>query len=155
MPSTTLSSALIDSQTTVAQSSTPRAIGAISNKRLWTGRILTGVAGLFLLVDASMKVFILAPVVKGTSELGYPVSTIFPIGVVLLVSTVLYLVPRSAFYGALLLTGYLGGAIATHVRVGNPLFSHTLFPIYVAVMIWAGLVLRDRRLEAIIRQPRA
>jgi ABC-type transport system involved in cytochrome c biogenesis permease component len=159
MSSTTLSSALIDSHDTVAKSSTPRttesAHGDISRKRLWTGRILTGLAGLFLLFDASMKLFMLAPVVKGTAELGYPASTILPMGIILLGSTLLYLVPRTAFYGALLLTGYLGGAIASHLRLGHPLFSHTLFPIYVAVMIWAGLALRDRRLEAIIRQPRA
>jgi hypothetical protein len=124
----------------------------VSRARRWTGRILTGVAGLFLVVDALAKVFELAPVVQGSAELGYPLSTMAPIGWALLVSTILYLVPRTAFFGALLLTGYMGGAIATHVRVVHPLFTHTLFPIYVSVLFWAGLALRDRKLEGIIRQ---
>ena len=124
----------------------------MSRARRWTGRILTGVAGLFLVVDALAKVFELAPVVQGSAELGYPLSTMSPIGWALLASTILYLIPRTAFFGALLLTGYMGGAIATHVRVVHPLFTHTLFPIYVSVLFWAALALRDRRLEGIIRQ---
>ncbi len=124
----------------------------LSRGRRWTGLILTGVAGLFLVVDALAKVFELAPVVQGSAELGYPLSTMAPIGWALLASTILYLIPRTAFFGALLLTGYMGGAIATHVRVVHPLFSHTLFPIYVSVLFWAGLALRDRRIEGIIRQ---
>ena len=90
------------------------------------------------------------PVVDGTLELGYPASVIFGLGVVLLVSTVLYVIPRTAVLGAILLTGYLGGAVATHVRVGNPLFSHVLFPTYLGALIWGGLWLRDRRVRALL-----
>jgi hypothetical protein len=124
----------------------------ISPARRWTGRILTGVSVAFLALDGLMKVVEAAPVVQGSAELGYPLSTMAPIGIALLVSTALYLIPRTAFFGALLLTGYMGGAVATHVRVLHPLFSHTLFPVYVSVLIWAGLALRDRRLDALIRQ---
>ena len=113
----------------------------------WT---LSGLAILFLLVDAVGKVALIEPVVKGSAELGYPLATIFPIGVILLVCTLVYAVPPSAIVGAVLLTGYLGGAIATHVRVENPLLSHTLFPIYVAVLLWGGLYLRDRRVRAVL-----
>ena len=91
-----------------------------------------------------------APVVEGTVQLGYPESVLLGLGIVLLTCTVLYMIPRTAILGAILLTGYLGGAIATHVRVGSPLFSHTLFPVYVALLIWGGLYLRDDRLRALI-----
>ncbi len=158
MQSTTLSYAQDDRDLAAPASdrlrSTPAGT-AMSRKRIWTGRVLTGLSGTFLLLDALVKVFMLAPAVQGTAELGYPADTVFPIGIVLLFSTVLYLVPRTAFYGALLLTGYLGGAVATHVRVGNPLFSHTLFPIYLALLVWAGLALRNRPLDAVVRMERA
>lgn len=121
-----------------------------SKKGLWAGRILTGLSGAFLLLDAVMKLVVAAPVVEGTIKLGYPVSSIRGIGMVLFASTILYLVPRTAVLGAVLLTGYLGGAIATHVRVEDPLFSHTLFPIYVAAMAWGGLFLREPRLRALL-----
>ena len=118
---------------------------------IWTGRILTGLAALFLLMDATMKVLELAPAVEGTMQLGYPASAIQGIGVLQLALLVAYLVPRTSLLGAVLWTGYLGGAIATHVRVGSPLFTHTLFPIYVAALIWGGLWLRDTRLRAALR----
>jgi hypothetical protein len=116
-----------------------------SRAALWTGRVLSGLMVAFLMFDAVAKLARLEPVVKGTAELGYPISTIVPIGIILLCCVVLYLIPRTAVLGAVLLTGYLGGAIATHVRVAHPLLSHTLFPIYVAAFIWGGLYLRDRR----------
>ena len=119
-------------------------------KALWTGRILTTLVALFLLMDGTMKVFGAAAAVKGTVRVGYPASVIFGIGVVQLVCLALYLVPRTAILGAVLLTGYLGGAIATHVRIGSPLLTHTLFPIYVAVLLWAGLALRDRRVRQLL-----
>jgi len=84
-------------------------------------------------------------------ELGYPTYAVFGIGVVLALCVALYAIPRTSLLGALLLTGYLGGAIATHVRVGDPLWTHTLFPIYVAAMVWGGLVLRDQRLRAFLK----
>ena len=118
--------------------------------RLWTGRVLTGLAGAFLLVDSAGKLAQLRPVVEGSVALGYPPTVVFGLGVVLVACTILYLLPRTATVGAVLLTGYLGGAIATHVRVGNPLFSHTLFPIYVAMLIWGGLYLRDSRVRSLV-----
>jgi hypothetical protein len=123
---------------------------AISKKALWSGRIMTGLVAAFLLFDAALKLLKLELAVKGTEELGYSSAVIVPLGVVLLASLVVYLIPRTAVFGAVLLTGYLGGAIATHVRVGNPLFSHILFPIYVAALIWGGLYLRDSRVRALI-----
>jgi hypothetical protein len=120
-----------------------------SKKRLWTGRIISGLVALFLLVDSVMKVMKAPVAVQGTIQLGYPESTVFGIGAVLLVSTLLYVIPRTAILGAILLTGYLGGAIATNVRVGNPLFSYVLFPVYVVVLIWGGLFLRDGQLRAL------
>lgn len=117
---------------------------------LWAGRILTGLSVAFLLFDATVKVLQLPVAVEGTVELGYPPNVILGIGLVQLACLFLYIVPRTAVLGALLWTGYLGGAVATHVRVGHPLFSHTLFPIYVATMIWAALWLRDARVRALL-----
>jgi hypothetical protein len=105
---------------------------------------------LFLAMDAVMKVLALPVAVQGTADLGYPTSTVFAIGVVQLICLAVYVVPRTAVLGAVLWTGYLGGAIATHVRVESPLFTHTLFPIYVAAFLWGGLWLRDRRVAALI-----
>jgi hypothetical protein len=111
---------------------------------------MSGVPALFLFLDGVGKLVKPAPVVEGTIQLGYPESVLLGLGIVLLTCTVLYVVPRTAVLGAILLTGYLGGAIATHVRVGSPLFSHILFPVYLAVLIWGGLYLRDERLRALI-----
>jgi len=122
---------------------------SIPNKQLWAARILGGLPALFLLVDGGMKLFKPAVVVEATLKLGYPESTIVGIGVVLLVSTLLYLIPRTAVLGAVLLTGYLGGAIATNVRVGGPLFN-IVFPIFFGALLWGGLWLRDRRLQELL-----
>jgi DoxX-like family len=125
----------------------------ISKKRLWVGRIMSGLAVLFLLFDSSTKLLRVDAVMKAAAQIGYPPSTMLPIGLILLVCVVVYLIPRTAVLGAVLLTGYLGGAVATHVRVGDPLLSHTLSPIYFAVLIWGGLYLRDGRVRtAIARQ---
>jgi DoxX-like family len=97
-----------------------------------------------------MKLVKPAPVVAGTLELGYPESAVLTIGVLVLVGTLLYVIPRTSVLGAIYLTGFLGGAIATHVRVGNPLFTHVLFPTYVAALLWGGLVLRNPRLRAFL-----
>ena|SRR5882672_7745943 len=122
----------------------------ISRKRLWAGRIVSGLAVLFLLFDSLIKVVKLAPAVEGTTALGYPATAVRDIGIIELICPILYVVPRTSVFGAILLTGYLGGAIATHVRVGSPLLTHTLFPIYVALLIWGGLFLRDDRLRVLI-----
>lgn len=121
----------------------------ISKGRLWAGRILAGLPALFLLVDAIMKLVKPAPVVEATVKLGYPESVILGIGVVLLICTILYLLPKTAVLGAILLTGYLGGAVATHVRVAEGWFS-ILFPVIFGVLLWGGLWLRDERLQKLI-----
>ncbi len=124
-------------------------IQTISKGRLWAGRIIGGLPALFLLVDAVMKLFKPPFVVDATVKLGYPESVIIGLGVVLLASTILYLVPKTSILGAILLTGYLGGAVATHVRVGEGWFS-ILFPVIFGALIWAGLWLRDDRLQKLI-----
>ena len=114
------------------------------------GRILSALAVLFLLLDSAGKLLEVAPVVEGSTKLGYPANTVFAIGLIELVCVLAYVIRPTSVLGAVLLTGYLGGAIATHVRVENPLFSHTLFPIYVALFVWGGLFLRDARLRAFL-----
>jgi hypothetical protein len=125
-------------------------VSGSKKKRILAGGILSGLPMLFLLVDGAMKVAKAAVVVEGTAELGYPESVIVGIGVTLLACTILYAIPQTSILGAILLTGYLGGAVATHVRVGNPVFSHVLFPVYLGVMIWGGLCLREERLRALL-----
>ena len=136
--------------TTMHASNADAQSAPISKGRLWTGRIMSALPALFLLVDGVGKLVKPAPVVEGTVQLGYPESVLLGLGIVLIACTVLYAIPRTAILGAILLTGYLGGAVATHVRVGSPLFSHILFPVYVAVLIWGGLYLRDERLRTLI-----
>jgi hypothetical protein len=130
-----------DSLTTVAPPKAAR----------WTGRVLSAVIALLLGFDALMKLLRIPPVMKATIQLGYPTHAVFGIGVVLAICVIAYVIPRTSLLGAILLTGYLGGAIATHVRVGDPLWTHTLFPIYVAAVIWGGLVLRDGRLRSFLK----
>lgn len=113
-----------------------------STAALWVGRVLSGVAVLFLLFDAAGKIAKVGAVVEGSQKLGYPAASVQGIGVALLICTLIYAFPKTAVLGAVLLTGYLGGAVATHVRVANPWLTHTLFPIYVAVFVWGGLYLR-------------
>lgn len=121
-----------------------------NKKRPWAGYIVSGVPALFLLIDAVGKFVKPAAVVEGTQQLGYSETVILPLGIILLVSTIVYLIPRTSTLGAILLTGYLGGAVATHVRVGSPLFSHILFPVYLGVMLWLGLYLREKRLQVVV-----
>ena len=122
----------------------------MSNKSsVWAGRILSALPALFLFLDGVMKVVKPAFVVEATLQLGYPESVIVALGVVLVACTILYLEPRTAILGAILLTGYLGGAVATHVRVGGPLFS-ILMPVILGVMLWGGLYLRDERVRSLV-----
>ncbi len=116
----------------------------------WAGRIVSGLAVLFLTLDASMKLAQVPDAVKTSAELGFSASTVFWLGVLQVICLAVYLLPRTAVFGAILWTGYLGGAIATHVRVGNPLFSHVLFPSYVAAFIWGGLWLRHAKLRELL-----
>lgn len=121
----------------------------ISKTSLWIGRIVRGLPALFLSVDGLMKLFKPAVVVDATLKLGYAESVIIPIGLVLIACTVLYLIPATSVLGAILLTGYLGGAVATHIRAGESLFS-IIFPIIFGVLIWLGLYLHDGRLRALV-----
>lgn len=128
---------------------TPARPRPASRRAVLAGRCLSGFAALFLAFDASMKLTQNPMAVQGTTELGYPGDVVLPLGVIQLICLVVYLIPRTAPLGAVLWTGYLGGAIATHVRLDNPLFSHQLFPIYVAALLWGGLWLRDRRVRGL------
>jgi hypothetical protein len=121
----------------------------VSKGMLWAGRIMSSLPALFLLVDGAMKLVRPEVVVKTTMDLGYAESVILPLGVVLLACTILYLIPWTAVLGAILLTGYLGGAVATHVRAGQGPFE-ILFPVLFGALLWGGLVLRDNRLRALV-----
>ena len=122
----------------------------MTSTRKWTGRILTGLVTLFLLFDGAFKVFYPGPAVAATAQLGYPEHLILPIGVIELACLAVYLIPQTSALGAVLLTGFLGGAVSTHFRVGDPLLGFTLFPFYVGAFVWAGLFLRDNRLRVLV-----
>jgi hypothetical protein len=124
-------------------------VASVPKKNVWAGRILTWLPAAFLLLDGVAKLFKPLPVVEGTVKLGYAESTIIPIGIVLIVCTVLYLIPRTAVLGAILLTGYLGGAVATHVRAGDGAFG-VVFAIAFGVLVWLGIYLRDERLRELV-----
>jgi hypothetical protein len=131
-------------QATLARSLAPNA--RTSGARTWTGRVLATLVILFLLVDAAGKVLRLAPYVEGTVRAGFPADSVVPIGLVLLVCTVLFAIPRTTVLGGLFLTAYLGGATATHVRLGQPF----VFPVLFGVVVWASLLLRDERLRGLL-----
>lgn len=121
-----------------------------SKAKLWTGRVLSGLSIAFLLFDGAIKFFMekLPPeALEANAPLQWPLERMPLVGTILLICLLLYIIPRTAVLGAILLTGYFGGAIASHVRVGNPLFTHTLFPIYIAILVWLGLYLRDPRVK--------
>jgi DoxX-like family len=121
-----------------------------SKKMLWTGRIVSWVIAALLLLDAVMKVLQVPQVMEGTVKVGYPAGTVRPIGIILLLCLICYVIPRTSVLGAILLTGYLGGAVATNVRISTPLFSYTLIPMYVGVLVWGGLFLQDEGVRALI-----
>ena len=125
---------------------------ATTKMRLWTGRILSAFAALFLLWDGAMKLLKPAIVVKATRDLGYPESDIAGIGVVLLICTVLYLFSRTSVLGAILLTGYLGGAVASQIRVQASWFN-VIFAFVFACLVWGGLWLRDGRVRQLLSKP--
>ena len=126
------------------------ATAPVSSRRLWTGRVLSGLGALFMVFDGTIHILRITPVVDGFAQLGYPLGVSATLGVIELACVALYLIPRTSVLGAILLTGYLGGAIATQVRIGAPLFSTTLFPIYIALLLWGGLYLRDDRVRSLI-----
>jgi hypothetical protein len=116
----------------------------LSKKRLWAGRIISAAAVLFLLFDTTIKLMVIPPVVEAFTRLGFPVDLARGIGTLELACLIVYVIPRTAIPGAILLTGFLGGAVVTHVRVGDPLLSHALFPVYIGALVWGGLLLRGR-----------
>jgi len=124
--------------------------GETSNAALWTGRIMSGLVIAFMLLDGAMKLVPLDVVVTTSEQMGIPGSLARTLGVIGLICTLLYAVPRTSVLGAILLTGYLGGAIASHLRLGDPIFTHTLFGLYLGLLTWGGLYLRDARLRALI-----
>ena len=137
--------------TTQASSNETAAITSfvISSAQRWAGLILSVLASLFLLFDGAMKLVKPPVVVQATIQLGYPESAILGIGVTLLACTLLYIVPRTSILGAVLLTGYLGGAVASNIRAGMPLFN-VVFPMIVAAMLWGGLWSRDLRVRSLL-----
>jgi hypothetical protein len=122
----------------------------ISKGQLWTGRVLSGLGVLFMLFDTVIHALRGPQVVQGFAQLGFPLSIAIPLSAVEFIGIVLYVIPRTSALGAILLTGYLGGAVAAQVRIGAPLLGFVLAPVYVAVFLWAGLCLRDERVRAVI-----
>lgn len=139
---------------TVLQSASLSAPSRRTSKSQWAGRIITGIALAFMTMDVTMKLASVKQAVEGTVQLGFDPSIILPLGLIQLACLVLYIIPRTAPLGATLLTAYLGGAVAIHVRLGNPMFTHILFPVYVAILIWGGLFLRDARVRAALGRTR-
>jgi len=135
-----------------AQSVIPTAsqIGSLSKKALWTGRIFGGLVTAFMTFDAVIHLLKPAPVVEAFAKLGFPLRLAVPLGIIELVCVLLYVVPRTSILGAILLTGYLGGAIAIQLPTGNSFFGEVLFPVYVGVIIWGAIYLRDERLRTLI-----
>ena len=119
-------------------------------KNPWPGRVLTALPVLFLAFDVTIKLMKIQPVVDSFTQLGIPVELARVVGTVELICLALYCIPRTAVLGAMLLTGYLGGAVLTHLRIGSPLLSHTLCPIYIGIMLWGALWLRDLRVRVLI-----
>ena len=125
---------------------------SVSKSARWTGLVMSGLVILFLLFDGGIKLVPLEIVTQTSGEIGLPTDASFArlLGVLTLIGVALYAIPQTAVLGAILLTGYMGGAIATHLRIDSPLFSHTLFGVYLGLLIWGGLYLRDLRLRRLI-----
>ncbi len=121
-----------------------------SNTMIWTGRVISALIVLLLLFDGVIKFIKPEPVIEAFGHLGLPISLSIDLGVLLLACTVAYAIPRTSLLGAILLTGYLGGAVAIHMRAGDPLLSHVLFPVYLGVLVWMGLALRDVRIHSLM-----
>jgi len=127
----------------------------VSPKSLWASRVMRGLVVLFLLLDSGIHLAVPAPVVQAMTQLGFPVGMAVGLGVVELICTALYVIPATSILGAILLTGYLGGAVAAHLRVGNPIFEAIIFPAIVGALLWGGLLLIDERLRALVPLRRA
>ena len=139
-------------QNVVLSAVTPAPNSSVSPSRAAKigGYVISGLPVAFLAMDATMKLLVVQPAVEGTQKLGYDPAVIFPLGVTQLLCLIVYLFPRTSVLGAILWTGYLGGAVATHVRMGDPWLSHILFPVYLGVMLWLGLWLRSPTLRALV-----
>jgi hypothetical protein len=124
--------------------------GSLSKKSLWAGRIVTGLVAAFLVFDAVIHIMKPAPVVEAFAKLNFPIRFAVPLGIIELACILLYVIPRTSILGAILLTGYLGGAIAVQLPTGNPFFGEVLFPIYIALFLWGGIYLRDERLRTMV-----
>jgi hypothetical protein len=124
--------------------------GPSSYKRIWAGRIVTALPVLFLLFDGTIHIMRIPAVVEGFAKAGFPISTAVPLGIIEIVCIILYVLPRTSVLGAILLTGYLGGAVATNVRQQLPMLGYVLAPVYVAIFLWGGLWLRDDRVRSLI-----
>lgn len=144
---TSMSSYLIHALATADTAHRRPAIGTRARR---AGLVVGAIPIVFLAMDAMMKLLAVAPAVEGTAQLGYPPHVLQPLGIVQAVCLALYVLPRTSVLGAILWTGYLGGAVATHVRVGSPLFTHMLFPVLVGGLLWLALWLRDARVRALI-----
>ena len=140
----------METQSAAINPATKTQTPSISKGRLWTARVLSGIVILFMLFDSIFKFIQPESVVEGTLSLGYAEHHIAIIGILGLISIILYAIPRTSIFGAILLTGYWGGAIATHLRLDNPLFTHMLFPVYLAILAWGGLWLVNEKLRALI-----
>jgi len=127
-----------------------REVSMSSSVSSWIGWGLSALVVLFMIMDGVMKLMQLPVVLETTSQLGWPTSSVVPLGIVVLTCAALYAVPQTSVLGAILLTGFLGGAVATHARIGSPVLTHTLFGVYLGILMWGGLYLRDPRLHAIL-----
>ena len=140
--------------TRTARTAAHTTAGVPSRAAVRTGTVISVLVGLFLLFDASIKLLRLPFVVEATVQLGFPAHTVQVMGALLLISLAVYAIPRTSVFGAVLITGYLGGAVCANVRVDAPLFGYVLFPIYVAVLVWLGLYLRNAALRQLVRTGR-
>lgn len=122
----------------------------ISKPLLWAGRVMSGLLVVFMVMDSLIKLVLIQPVIDTMTQMGLPAAMARPIGAIELVVTLLYAIPRSSVLGAVLLTAVFGGAIASHWRLGDPLFSHTLFGVYLGLLAWGGIWLRDPRVRAVM-----
>lgn len=133
---------------TTIQATLPTA--SSSTAKVWTGRTMAGIVILFMLMDSIFKFIVNEEVIKGTTDLGFQVHHLPVLGTLGLIATLLYIFPRTEILGAILLTGYWGGAIATHVRLDNPLFTHVLFPVYLGILAWGALWIKSKSLRSLI-----
>lgn len=123
---------------------------SLSGTAIWSGRIISGLVTAFMIFDGTIHIMKPAPVVQGFAQLGFPIRLAVPLGVVSLACALLYAIPQTSILGAILLTGYLGGAVAVQVPTQNPFFGEVIFPVYIGIFVWGGIYLRDERVRRLI-----